>query len=88
MKTAMEELIDDIKNELAVSIKTPNPYMRAAAELAIKRTTEAILEQAQSKIEKEQQQIEKAFQEGWSTPHGERCAQSGSEYYNETYKAT
>lgn len=82
----MQELIDDIKNDLAVSIKTTNPDLKAAAELAIKRTTEAILEQANSKIEKEQQQIENAFQEGWSTPHGERCAQSGSEYFNETYK--
>ena len=36
--------------------------------------------------ELEKQQIVEAFNGGYNTPHGEKCAQSGEDYYIETYK--
>ena len=45
---------------------------------------------AKNELEKakelEKQQIVEAFNGGYNTPHGEKCAQSGEDYYIETYK--
>ena len=76
MKTAMQELIEIISHEQDHK-KAGSEEWFALSHLKI---------EAEKLLEKEKQQIVEAFNGGYNTPHGEKCAQSGDDYYIETYK--
>jgi hypothetical protein len=77
MKTTLQEIIDDIKVELETNII-------AYHEISITKWVLRILE---SKLEKEKEQIIKAFSDGQETPlnHPTLPHYSRDEYYNDNY---
>jgi hypothetical protein len=73
MKTAIQQMMTAIEKEIPRLLNTSTSDGRKFIDLVYPY------------FEMEQNQIEKAFQEGYTTPHGEGFPENGEQYYNETF---
>lgn len=92
MKTAIRQAIDSINKEADVHKAVMEFYSgsrNSEAHNREKHKRQALIDFRNHTLSPllkiEQNQLQKAFQEGWETPHGERCPQSGEEYFNQTF---
>ena len=90
MKTAMQELRDD----LVMTLKTGNEALneikdksiRESCQKVVQLTLESIIKRIDEELlEMEKEQISEAYFKGWSCPHGEGFPETGEQYYNQTF---